>query len=75
MKSTFQKINEQEKNENTALILMLGVLGEELTDITNAIVMSNKLLKEILSCLKTENKGTTKEIIIVEPLKAEDYMD
>jgi hypothetical protein len=74
MKDLFTKFHENEKNENTALILMLGVLSEKLTEISLEIEKSNKLLKEIVSCVKKE-ETPTKEIIILQSLSKEDYME
>lgn len=70
----FKEIARQETNEFTAFILMLGVLSEKLSDIADLISTSNKLSKEILSCLKDGNLGSKKEIIILEPMTPEDYM-
>lgn len=75
MKEMFMEIHRNEKNENTALILMLGVLSEKLTEIIDLISKSNKLSTELFSCLTTANTETKKEIIIIEPMTSEDYMD
>lgn len=68
----FEKIAKQERNEYTALILMLGVLGEKLTDITNLISTSTTLSNEILKQLKEGNK---KEFKPMRLLSKEDYID
>lgn len=75
MKELFMEIHKNEKNENTAFILMLGVLSEKLTEIFSEIEKSNKLLTEMFSCLKKEKEAVKKEIVIIEPLSVEDYME
>ena len=75
MTDLFKDIYKNEKNENTALILMLGVLSEKLSEIAIEIEKSNKLSKEILSCLKGAKEAPTKEILIFKPLAREDYID
>lgn len=71
----FEKIAKEETNEFTALILMLGVLGEKLTDIANLISTSNNLSKEILLCLKKQKESDKKEYKFIGLLNKEDYMD
>ena len=75
MTDYFKEVYKNEKNENTALILMLGVLSEKLTEIFSEIEKSNKLSKEIISCLKGTEEKPIKEIVILQPLTKEDYMD
>ena len=75
MTEVFNEIYKNEKNEKTAFILMLGVLSEKLTDIADLISMSNKLSKEILSSLEGAKNSPRKEIVIVQPLSREDYME
>ena len=74
-KDLFAMFHENENNENTAFILILGVLSEKLTDIADLISMSNKLSKEILSSLDGAKNSPRKEIVIVQPLSKEDYME
>lgn len=75
MNNLFTNINKNEKNENTALLLMLGVLSEKLTEIFLEIEKSNKLSKEIISIIKRSEEKPMKEIVILQPLTKEDYMD
>lgn len=75
MEKMFKEFCKNEKNEMTALALMLGVLSEKLTEIAVLIEKSNKLSSEIFSCLNNGKMATTKEIIIIEPMTSEDYMD
>lgn len=75
MKEMFMEIHRNEKNENTALILMLGVLSEKMTEINLEIEKTNKLLTEMFSCLKKAKEDVKKEIVIIEPLSVEDYME
>ena len=75
MIETFREIHKNETNENTAFIIMLGVLSEKLTDIADLITMSNKLSKEILSRLDEPKNAVKKEVIVLQPLSKEDYMD
>lgn len=75
MKEMFMEIHRNEKNENTALILMLGVLSEKMTEINLEIEKTNKLLTEMFSCLKKAKEAVKKEIVIIEPLSVEDYME
>lgn len=70
MEDVFMEISKREKNENTALILMLGVLSEKLTEIINLLQTSNKLAKEV----KEQKENIKKEIVIIEQLTPEDYM-
>lgn len=75
MKDMFMEIHRKETNENTALILMLGVLSEKLTHIADLISKSNNLQNELDTNLKGENKNKKTKIIIFEPLTPEDYME
>ena len=75
MKDIFERIGKTEKNEHTALILMLGVLGEKLTDVAKLIEQSNKLSADMLSCLQNDKMKSKTEIVIIEPLTPEDYME
>ena len=75
MEKMFKEIYKNETNEHTAFILMLGVLSEKLTEIFSEIEKSNKLLTEMFSCLKKEKEAVKKEIVIIEPLSVEDYME
>lgn len=75
MKDMFMEIHKNEKNENTALILMLGVLKEELTDISDLLTMLNKVANEILSCLKTAKTTPKQENRPMRLLSREDYID
>jgi hypothetical protein len=71
----FKEIARQETNEFTALILMLGVLSEKLTDITDLLSMSNTLSKEILVCLTRQADGDKKEHKPMRLLSRDDYID
>ena len=71
----FEKIARQEKNEFTALVLMLGVLGEKLTDIADLISASNTLSNEIHLCLKKQNESEKKEFKPMRLLSRDDYID
>lgn len=75
----FEKIRGQETNENTALILMMSILGDKLSHIAELLETSNKTSTRILSCLKGEveekpekqPKETVK--VFYMPLTPEDY--
>jgi hypothetical protein len=71
----FKEVYNKEKNENTAFVLMLGVLSEKLTEINLEIEKTNKLLTEMLTNNKVAKIGSKKEVIIIEPLTPEDYME
>ena len=71
----FEKIEREEKNERTALILMLSVLSEKLTEIDTQLQKANKLSADILSCLKTAIERRKTEILVFTPIEKEDYMD
>ena len=75
MRELFERLQKQETNENTALILMLSVLGEKLTDIALLIEETNKLSTEILSRLDTPKIALKKEDRRFAELTREDYMD
>lgn len=68
MSELFQKIHREESNENTALILMLGVLSDKLSKIIAEIKEANKVSSELLLLLKTAKEGVKKEIVIIEPM-------
>lgn len=74
MKSDFERIYKQESNEKTALVLMLGVLSEKLSDITDLMKELSRLSSEMLSCLK-DGKESLKKDKILPPLTQEDYLD
>lgn len=74
MLGEFERITKQESNEKTALILMLGILGEKLSDITDLMKELSSLSSEMLSCLK-EGKESLKKDKILPPLTREDYLD
>ena len=73
MEGLFKEIYKKETNEATALILMLGVLGEKLTDIANLMSTSNTLLNEILLCLKKQKVTDKKEYKPMLFLSREDF--
>lgn len=75
MDRTFQEIHENETNENTAIILMLSVLGEKLTDIATLLKRISNLSTEILTTVKTQNNGLKMQNKVVFELKPEDYME
>lgn len=75
MRELFERLQKQEGNENTALILMLSVLGEKLTEIAVLIEKTNKLSSEILSRLDTPKIALKKEDRRFVELNREDYMD
>lgn len=52
MEKMFKEIYKNEKNENTALILMLGVLSEKLTEIIDLLSANNKKFDLIKQDLK-----------------------
>ena len=75
MDKIFQEIYEREKNENTAFVLMLGVLSEKLTEIINLLSENNKnfnSIKKQLELLEKE-KVELKDKKFYMPLSAEDY--
>lgn len=75
MRELFERLQKQEANENTALILMLSILGEKLTEIALLIEETNKLSTEILSCLNAPKIALKKEDRRFVELTREDYMD
>lgn len=75
MTDMFMKIHENEKNEKTAFILMIGVLSEKLTEIINLMETSNKILagiKKNLQLAKKEKVELANEKFYM-PLTTEDY--
>ena len=75
MKDMFMKIRENEKNENTAFVLMLGVLSEKMTEIINLLEDCNKKIELIKNDLETVNsqKKELEEKKFYMPLTQEDY--
>ena len=71
----FDDIFRNEKNENTALILTLSVLSEKLTDIANLISVTNKLSTDIKTLLQDAKKDTKPQIVWIDTLLPEDYME
>ena len=71
----FKNIFEKEKNEATAFVLMLGVLSEKMTEIIGLLQDLNKKSSNILLSVKTQNSKPKKEILIIEPMTPEDYME
>lgn len=69
----FEKIAKEETNEFTALVLMLGVLGDKLTGIAGLISTSNTLSSEIIECLKKQSEK--KEFKPMRLLSRDDYID
>jgi hypothetical protein len=71
----FMKIHENEKNENTAFVLMLGVLSEKMTEIINLLEDCNKKIELIKNDLETVNsqKKELEEKKFYMPLTPEDY--
>jgi hypothetical protein len=69
------EIHKNEKNENTAFVLMLGVLSEKMTEIINLLEDSNKKIEFIKNDLETVNsqKKELKEKKFYMPLTNEDY--
>jgi hypothetical protein len=77
MLDMFMKIHENEKNENTAFIIMLGVLSEKLTEIIDLLSENNKKFNLINDGLK-ELKQIKSELEIEDdkvymPLTSADY--
>jgi hypothetical protein len=77
MLDMFMKIHENEKNENTAFVLMLGVISEKLTEIIDLLSENNKKFNLINDGLK-ELKETRAELELEDdkfyiPLTPEDY--
>jgi chromosome condensin MukBEF ATPase and DNA-binding subunit MukB len=75
MLDMFMKIHENEKNEKTAFILMLGVLSEKLTEIID-LLSANKekfdLIKKDLKELKQIKKELENDKFYM-PLTSADY--
>ena len=71
----FDDIFRNEKNEHTALILTLSVLSEKLTDIANLISVTNKLSTDIKTLLQDAKKDTKPQIVWIDTLLPEDYME
>lgn len=77
MKDMFMKIHENEKNENTAFVLMLSVLSEKLTEIIDLLSANNEKFDLIKKDLK-ELKQIKKELELEDdkvymPLTSTDY--
>lgn len=75
MKDMFMEIHKNEKNENTAFILMLGVLSEKLSDIIDLLTINNQkfnLIKKDLDTLKKEKSEVENEKHYM-PLTSADY--
>lgn len=75
MIETFKEIQKQEKNENTALIIMLGILSEKLTDITDLLSMTYNFLKGNKPSASKIEKNEPKEVVIIQPISKIDYID
>lgn len=73
----FEKIKDQETNENTALILMMSILGDKLSRIIDLLEKSNKTSAEIFTWLKSEVaeeiEPKEKVKVFYMPLTPEDY--
>ena len=54
--TSFERIAKQETNENTALILMLGIISEKLTEIIR-ILKDKKTNNKQLTIEDLKNKG------------------
>ena len=71
----FEKIGKRETNENTALILMLGVLSEKLSEIIKLLSENSQKFNEIkngFETLKTNKKEIENKKFYM-PLTTEDY--
>lgn len=66
----FEKIK-KEKNEHTALILMMSVLGEKLSRIIELLESSNKTVVKKVGNKQIEEKPKVK--VFYMPLTPEDY--
>ena len=75
MDKNFQEIYEKEKNENTALILMLSVLSDKLSKMIDILNKANALSSKLHAMLEEEKEKPKAEIVIFEPLTPEDYME
>ena len=69
----FKNILEQEKNETTALILMLSVLSQKLSDIAELLKGLNKLSSDLLSCQQCPKESEKQSKIYYMCLTPEDY--
>lgn len=75
MVDMFMEIHKKEKNENTSLILMLGVLSEKLSEIIDLLKTNNKkfdLIKDNLELLEQEKADLEKQKRHM-PLTSADY--
>jgi uncharacterized membrane protein (DUF106 family) len=77
MLDMFMKIHENEKNENTAFIIMLGVLSEKLSEIIKLLSINNEKFNLIKKDLK-EIEEKRKELELEDdkvymPLTSADY--
>lgn len=75
MENLFKEIYENETNEKTAFILMLGVLSEKLSEIVKLLQNGNKnldLIKDNLDFIDCQKKEV-KDIKFHTPLSSEDY--
>jgi hypothetical protein len=75
MVDMFMETHKKEKNENTAFILMLGVLSEKLSEIVKLLQNGNKnldLIKDNLDFIDCQKKEV-KDIKFHTPLSSEDY--
>lgn len=75
MDGLFKEIYSKETNEATALILMLSVLSEKLTHIAELLDVANKLSTETRTMLQKAKDDAKTEIVFVETLSPEDYME
>jgi hypothetical protein len=75
MLDMFMKIHENEKNENTALILMLGELSGKLSRIIEILSQNNEKCKQMSKALESieQDKNALEENKHYMPLSAEDY--
>ena len=71
----FERIAKQEKNENTALILMLGEISGKLTKVADLLIEVNNKLNVIEKCLTEieKDKIELKDKKFYMPLTNEDY--
>lgn len=73
----FKKIYKEEKNEATAFVIMLGVLSEKMTEIIVLLESLDKKADKILLLAKNQKEKPPQktEILIIEPMTPEDYMN
>lgn len=71
----FEEIARKERNENTALILMLGELSGKLSQIIKLLSQNNEKCKQLSKALESieKDKNALEENKYYMPLSAEDY--